>query len=127
MKRWWGQVRPGVQHVLTICHEPTIPEDVYTSLVSNRSTLFLFFVAQELKGFSVVETCADAGGKYLNVWILHFIGGCDDNRQELLHWIDTLAKSAGCVCARFTSPRAWAKLLSGSFKEKAVIYEREVK
>jgi hypothetical protein len=103
-----------------------MPEDVYANLVGNKATLFVFFVANEPQGFSVCEVCSDAGGKYLNVWLLHFVGHADANRNELLHWIDTLAKSAGCASARFTSPRAWAKLLAGAFKEKAVIYERKV-
>ena len=120
-------VCPGIREVFTICREPTIPEDVYSRLLANQATLFLFFVANEVKGFAVIEICTDASGKYLNVWVLHFVGQADANREELLHWIDTISRTSGCACARFVSPRAWAKLLAGAFKEKAVIYEREVK
>ena len=118
---------PGICEVRELCGEPWIPEEVFVRLVQNQATLFVFLVANAFQGFAVCEVCTDAGGKYLNVWILHFIGGCDANRQELLHWVDSIAKSAGCACARFTSPRAWGKLLAGAFKEKAVIYERDVR
>lgn len=124
--RWWDAVRPGIEEVKTLCKEPWRAEYVYSRLIGNHATLFLFFSPQ-FAGFAVCETCSDAGGRYLNVWILHFIGQCEANRAELLHWVDTLAKSAGCRTARFASPRAWAKLLQGAFKEKAVIYEREVR
>ncbi len=127
VRRWWGFVAPGVREVFAICHERTLPEDVYARLQSAQASLFLFFVGSEPKGFGVVEVCADAGGKYLNVWVMHFVGEVDANRQELEHWIDSLTRGFGCARAQFTSPRAWAKLLKGFFKEKAVIYEREVK
>lgn len=124
--RWWDLVRPGVEEIKRICGEPWRQEYVYARLIGNHCSLFLFFDPAP-RGFAVCEVCSDAGGKYLNVWLLHFVGGCDANREELLHWVDTLGKSAGCRCARFTSPRMWAMLLQGAFKEKAVIYEREIR
>lgn len=121
---WWDRVRPGVEEIRELCHEPWRQEYVYARLIGNCATLFLFFSPQ-FAGFAVCETCSDAGGKYLNVWLLHFKQCVDVNRDELLHWMDALARSAGCRSVRFTSPRAWAKLLRGAFEEKAVIYERE--
>lgn len=115
-------VSPLVREVLEICHEPTLPEDVYARLVSGNAFLFLL----DGKGCAVIEICSDAGGRYLNVWILHYVNAVEANRDEILHWIDTTAKQAGCPVARFTSPRAWAKLLRGAFKEKSVTFERIV-
>ena len=120
-------MRPWVEEIKRLCNEPYRPEYVYSRLIGNQATLFLFLVAGEPKGFAACEVCSDAGGKYLNVWMMHLVGLVDENRIELLHWVDTLARSAGCASARFASPRAWAKLLQGAFKEKAVIYERSVR
>jgi hypothetical protein len=124
--RWWDFVRPGVEEIKELCREPWRQEYVYARLIGNHATLFLFFTPHP-SGFAVCETFTDAGGKYLNIFLLHFIGQADANREELIYWVDSVAKAAGCNRARFVSPRAWAKLLQGAFKEKAVIFEREIR
>jgi len=125
VRQVWDLVRPGIGEIRSLCSEPWLPEDVYSRLIGNQAALYLFF-SPEFRGFSVLEVCSDAEGKYLNVWLLHFVHGCDVNRDELLHWLDTTGRSCGCSSARFTSPRAWAQMLKGSFKERSVNYERKL-
>lgn len=128
IRRWWGFVAPGIQQVKEICSEPWLVEDVYARLVAEppKATLFVFIVNGEPKGFSVVELCPEYGTLLVNFWILHFVQQIEPNREELTAWVDDLCRKSGCRKARFVSPRAWQSLLRGVFKEKAVIYEREV-
>ena len=125
--RWWGFARPLIGEVFSICKEPRFPEDVYTALVMEKALLHVLFVDEVPRGVGVTEICGDRDQRYLNVWVLHFVGNVDANRIEILGWLDGLVKGYGLSRMRFQSPRAWSSLLRGAFKEKSVIYEREVK
>jgi hypothetical protein len=126
VRSWWSFVRPKVFHVLKKCHEHQIPEDVYAALVANRAVLHILHTDKP-SGVAITELCGDLDNRFLNVWLLHFVRAVDENRQDILDWLDKQAEIAGVKQIRFQSPRAWSSLLRGAFKEKSVIYEREVK
>lgn len=126
LRQVWPLVVAGVAEIQKICHEPWIPEDVYAGIKSGRATLWMF-LCPGFAGFSVTEVCPDDYGRFLNVWLLHLVNRTEENRAELLDWLDNLARFHGCPFIRFQSPRAWAKLLGLDFTERAVIYERVVK
>lgn len=126
VRRWWSFARPLIQDVFTICREHQIPEDVYVCLQANRALLHVLFVDEKPTGILVTEQCGDPDNRYLNVWIMHFVQNVDAHRVELLAWVDGFAKASGLNRVRFQSPRAWSQLLKGAFKEKAVIFEREI-
>ena len=104
-----------------------MPEDVYSAVTMERAVLHVLFIEEQPKGVAVTELCGDRDQRYLNVWAMHFVQSCEANRNELLSWLDALAKGYGLSRIRFQSPRAWSGLLKGAFNEKSVIYEREVK
>jgi hypothetical protein len=116
-----------VEDVFRICREPQIPEDVWFCLKAERAVLHILFVNDTPKGVAVTELCGDPDSRFLNVWVLHFVQQVDEHRNEILRWLDGMAKGAGVTSIRFTSPRAWSGLLRNDFKEKSVIYERAVK
>ncbi len=122
VRRWWGFARPLIQEVFTKCNEPRIPEDVYACLVGNKALLHVLMVAEVPKGILVTEFYPE--DRYVNVWVMHFVQNADEHREELLAWLDGFARSHGYSSIRFHSPRAWASLLKGAFKEKSVTYER---
>ena len=126
VRRWWDFARPLVQDVLTICREPQIPEDVYVCLQANRALLHILFLEEVPKGILVTEQCGEPDSRYLNVWLMHFVQSVEANRTEIRNWLDGFAKAQGLNKIRFQSPRAWALLLRGDFKEKSVIYERVI-
>lgn len=125
VRSWWGFVRPQVAHVLEKCAEHQIPEDVYAALVHNRAVLHILHTDKP-SGCAVTELCGDPDNRFVNVWLLHFVQNVDENRDEILAWLDKQAELAQVKRIRFQSPRAWASLLKGAFKEKSVIYERKL-
>lgn len=125
LRRWWGFARPLVDEVRTVCKEPWIPDDVYANLKAERALLHIF-ITEGPKGCAVTEVCGEPDSRFLNVWILHFVHQADNNREDLLAWVDGLARSYQLSTIRFQSPRAWASLLKGAFKEKSVTFERVI-
>lgn len=121
----WDLVRPGIERIIRVCKEEFRPEDVYAALKANRAVLYIFRNGSVPVGFAVLEVI---DGQKLNAWLLHLVNRTDDVREDLCAFLDDCAKRANCRVVRFMSPRqGWERFLQGEFKQKAVIYEREVK
>lgn len=101
-----------------------IPEDIYHHIKTGRA--FLYRVADD--GFFVVEKCIDSisADVYMNVWLMWFKPGAGLKfKDELIAYLDQMAKVAGCAWIDFGSTReAWVKLLEKDFTKHMVTLRR---
>ena len=126
--RVWDFVSPGINEIKSLCSESFRAEDVYHPC--KRGSAFLdLIVEKEPIGFSVLEVLTDPndGRKKLNVWLLHMKNRLDESRQEVLDFLDDVARRAQCPVVRMASPReGWMGFLKGAFKRVMIVYERTV-
>jgi hypothetical protein len=72
IRQQWPVILPGLSQIKQQNGEDWLPEDVYASLVSGKSTLYLFTKATgEFCGFAVLEIIMMpyATNPWLNIWI----------------------------------------------------------
>lgn len=125
LSKVWGPVSHGIWEIIELCNERFRPEDVYHNIKRGSAFLFVF----QPTGFCVLEIITDPnnGERYLNAWLLWFKNELEEHRRPICDFLDDQARRNNCRSIRFGSPRGWGKFLRGEFREKMVIYEREVK
>lgn len=121
----WERIRAGLLEVQKNSVEDWLPEDVYMSLKTNNSALYIeedqdgqylgFFIAQVLPTFH---------GKRLHVWCAHSATG-KPLLRVFLRSIRELAEQVGTSKITFTSPRSEWQSVSGrgGFKAAQTTYE----
>jgi len=115
----WPAILPGLQEVRDRCNEVWWPEDVYASLMSGHSFLYMI----EDCGFVIFQKHADADGPVLFIWIIW--GEFKAIHPAVSAEIEQLAVAMKAKRIRMHSPRkGWERF--PFFKRKSVIYEREI-
>lgn len=121
----WERVRAGLLEVMKHSAEDWLPEDVYLSLKTGNSALYVAEDAQgDYLGFVVLQVLPMFHGKRLHVWCAH-----STNTRWLVRTFNTdvqaLAKEIGAKKVTFTSPRPeWQRVaLRGGFKPSQTTYE----
>lgn len=112
----WKDVRKGLWAIKDKCKEKWIPEDVYVSLVSGKSQLFLLD-----NGFVIVYVRKTWDGDELFVWCAYSDDG--DAIEKYEPDVMELAKKAGAIRIAFESPRNWR---NHGYTPIATIYVKEV-
>ena len=122
----WEFVRGGLLKTIAKTNDDWLPEDVYVEIKGGVSFLYLIFARGERIGFVVLQKWDKYhAGPRLFVRALwaepRKLLPYHDDFYEALH---DLARKAGCVAMRMTSPRRWE--LDG-WTPKQSIYEMEVR
>lgn len=106
----WGVIREGLEKVREYS-EGWIAEDVYHSLKSGFSTLFLV-TGPEYLGFAVAYESQDWRGKSLHLWCV-YNGSDTDILANHLDDFKKMARATGAHSITFESPRNWERRLKG--------------
>lgn len=112
LHKHWESVRTGIESILDKTGEPFIAEDVYASVKTGASHLYLvdngFVVLQNIK-----ETYTN--DPILFVW-LAYNPGDEDITDDMLGELQKLAKSIGAKTVQWTSPRRWVRKVGATLK-----------
>lgn len=126
LSRDWAFYRKGIEEIISYGGVRFIPEDVYSRIKTGHA--FLYRVDDV--GFFVVEKCLEhcSDEPFMNVWLMWFKPGFGlPHKDELIDYLDRMAKAAGCLWIRFgTTREAWVKLLDGHFKKHLTILQRGI-
>jgi hypothetical protein len=118
---YWPLVLDGLKVVQGNSSDGWIPEDVYTCIRNNTSTLHIGYEGDEYVGFVVLTPTPNFDGMRLNVWCAYSVG--QNVVEKFLPEIKKMARNIGAKMVTFGSPRkGWAK----RFKELTTIYYEEV-
>ena len=115
LHKYWPEVKHGLENVLKKSNGDWIPEDVYTAIKNNTSTLHLVD-----EGFVVLTPKNDYDGVTLFVWVAYGHGVVwEKYRPE----IELMARQIKAKRIRFESSRkGWGK----RYKYVTSIYEKEL-
>ncbi len=121
----WGWVRDGLARVVAKTGDDWIPEDVYCELRNGVSFLYLIYADAERIGFVVLQKWDKyhAGPRLFVRALWAQPRELVKRRDEFYEALMTLARQAGCVAMRMTSPRHWE--LDG-WEAKQTIFEMKV-
>lgn len=121
----WERVRTGLIEVKKHSTEDWLPEDVYMSLKTNNSALYIAEDKEgEYLGFLIVQLLPTFHGKRLHVWCAY-----SNNDKPLLRLflrdLHDMAKQGGANKITFTSPRdEWLAVgKRGGFKPANTTFE----
>jgi hypothetical protein len=92
----WELIRPGIQRVKDVGSEPWIVEDVYASLKSGASSLYVGYLDSDYVGFVVLMPIKDWGRMTLHIWLL-FNASTHDVIGLFWPEIQRLARSIGAT------------------------------
>jgi len=112
LHKHWNAVRCGIESILDKTEEPFIPEDVYASVKTGASHLYLvdngFVVLQNIKESYTNEPV-------LFVWLAYNTGD-EDITDDVLTELQKVAKSIGAKAVQWISPRRWTRKVGATLK-----------
>jgi hypothetical protein len=113
----WGFVKCGLVSIKQKTGEQWLTEDVYASLKSGTSQLFMFD-----DGFTVLQSLRNewTNEPYLHIWAM-WHGKHEDISEDIHANLRQIAHNIGAKSITFTSPRRWERR-SGA-KVKSITYE----
>lgn len=116
----WNQIRNGLEVVLDRSSDSWIPEDVYCSIRTGNSQLFMID-----NGFTIVQQVTDqfSNEKSLHIWITYRDSGNYDITDDFHGFLRKLADNAGIKRITFGSKRRWDRKSGAKVKE--IVYELE--
>lgn len=128
LRREWRYVSRGLHQIIHKTQPAWIPEDIYASVSSGLSSLFLCKDKNLSIGFFVLEEIKDPYERYLNIWALYGIGECDDDKKkQVIDFIDKISDSKN-IKSRFSSPRdGWGRVLKDYYEASRVVYVRKAR
>lgn len=112
LSRVWHMIKPGIEEIIEemnreTIHETWIPEDVYSSIKSGQSVLW---VCDEGWMITILRTEGYTGLKQVFVWMAYSYDHNKDIVTDNDRMIEEYAKSQGCSMVQFQSNRlGWRK------------------
>lgn len=117
IRKHWDFVRPGVERILQKSPEPWIPEDVYASLVNNRSNLWLWLENDQAVGFIIGYMVEDS----FHIWCAY--GNLSDIKTSFKEFEDIVKTQCNRITFESWRP-GWDKVARTlGFKPKGWIKE----
>ena len=116
----WSAVREGLEEVAKNANDGWIPEDVYLSLKTGGSLLYVW----DDKSFVVLNVMQSyAGQREAHIWAAYGVGNVGSMYSP---FVDDVAKDLGCSAITFLSPRkGWAKNRLG-YEEVHTLYRKKL-
>jgi hypothetical protein len=124
----WPTVKPGLEKVKEYTSEDWLVEDVYMSLKTNNSALYVEEDEHgDYLGFFIAQILPTYHGKRLHVWCAYAVDG-KPMMRVFLRDLKDLAAQTGVKKITFTSPRdEWLIVAKrGGFKPAQITYELPV-
>ena len=118
----WNLVKEGLEKINNKISDNWIPEDVYYSIKSGESSLYLFYDNDNYEGFTVLTINQSYNYPILFIWCFY---SNSFTNAPTKYWpeIQEVAHNIGAKKIQFNSPRkGWEKM----FKKISIIYEGEV-
>ena len=112
LHKHWNTVRCGIESILDKTEEPFIPEDVYASVKTGASHLYLVD-----NGFVVLQNIKESytNDPILFVWLAWHTGE-EDLSDFVYDELNKIAKSIGAKTIQWTSPRRWTRRVGARLK-----------
>ena len=112
VRTFWPQARPHIERALAATTLPYIAEDVYGSLISGKSFLYLTTEGDDVTGCFVLYVRNTWEIRELYVWISAHQNP-NHSVADYLDWLSVLTRKAGCSRWCGDSPRPFHKIVPG--------------
>lgn len=121
LRKWWPNVRPGLENVKSKTPEDWIPEDIYTDCFTERAMLWALIDNNHPVAYFVLQP----NGIYLHIWAAWSICNNELIVIEGLKYIKQIARHGNAQYLTFSSHRrGWDKRAAGlGFKPRQWICE----